>query len=112
MLICLAFKKIKIDDPLESFQVYCTAGFWGMFASLFFWPEQGIFWKGKDSGTLLGIQLLGFTAVSLWTIMISWIYFFSLKRSKTLKLKKSEEILGFDALQSARAKGIMIDDLL
>ena len=44
--------------------------------------------------------------------MISWIYFFSLKRSKTLKLKKSEEILGFDALENARAKGIMIEDLL
>ena len=46
MLLCLGFKKAKFDDPIESFQIYGTAGIWGMIASILFWPDSGIFWGG------------------------------------------------------------------
>jgi Amt family ammonium transporter len=89
MICCYVFKKVKFDDPMENFQVYATAGFWSMLASIFFWPDSGILWGGKDSGSLLGIQLLGFATMSCWTIIIAWLYFFSLKRCRVLKLTKA-----------------------
>jgi ammonia channel protein AmtB len=83
-----------------------------MLASIFFWPDSGILWGGKDSGSLLGIQLLGFATISCWTIIIAWLYFFSLKRCRVLKLTKAQEILGLDAVAAAQSKGIDIKYLL
>lgn len=83
-----------------------------MFASIFFWPDAGILWGGKDSGSLLGIQLLGFATISVWVLIVCWLYFFSLKRCRVLKVKKSQEILGLDAVDAAKAKGIDITQLL
>jgi ammonia channel protein AmtB len=65
-----------------------------MLASIFFWPYQGILWANSDSGSKLGIQLLGFASISVWVAAVCWIYFFTLKRFKVLRIKKSEEILG------------------
>lgn len=55
MLFCMIFKKMKIDDPMENFQIYGSAAFWAMLASVFFIPNRGILWGGTDSGSLLGI---------------------------------------------------------
>ena len=55
MTVCLIMKKIKYDDPMENFQIYGSAGFWGMVSSIFFIPNTGIIQGGKDSGSLLGI---------------------------------------------------------
>ena len=79
-----------------------------MLASVFFIPNQGILWGGANSGSLLGLQLLGWAAVTVWTLLVSWIYFFSFKRCHALKLRKAEEVLGHDALNNARSKGIDI----
>ena len=83
-----------------------------MVASVFFIPDKGILWGDKNCGSLLGIQLLGWAAVSVWTTIITWIYFFAFKRCKLLKLKKAEEVIGFDTLIMAKAKGIDIEHLL
>ena len=63
------------------------------------------------SGSLLGIQILGWAAVSVWTTVITWIYFFSLKRCKRLKIKKAQEILGLDTIMQAHSKRIDIKSL-
>ena len=89
MVSCYIFKQVKFDDPMENFQVYGTAAFWAMIASIFFWPDSGILWGGKDSGSLLGIQLLGFATIGVWTVIVAWLYFFSLKRCRVLKLTKA-----------------------
>lgn len=39
MLMCLILKKVKIDDPMENFQIYGSAAFWAMLASVFFIPN-------------------------------------------------------------------------
>ena len=65
-----------------------------MLASVFFLPDQGILWSSTNSGSILGIQLLGWSAVSVWVTVLTWIYFFSLKRCRVLKLKKEQEIIG------------------
>lgn len=83
-----------------------------MLASVFFIPNKGILWGGKESGSLLGIQLLGWASISVWTLIVTWIYFFSFKRCRFLKLKRAEEIIGLDTLNQARSKGIDISELL
>ena len=83
-----------------------------MLASIFFWPDAGILWSGKDSGSLLGIQLLGYATMSVWAMIVVWLYFFTLKRLKIFKLSKAEEILGMDAIDDAHSKNIDISALL
>lgn len=111
MLLCLIMKKVKFDDPMENFQIYGTGALWAMIASVFFIPDTGILWGGAGSGSLLGIQLLGWAATSIWVLVISWIYFFSFKRCKALKLSKAEEVLGHDTIIRARNKGIDLSKL-
>ena len=55
MSMCIILKKIKFDDPMENFAIYCTAGIWSMFACAFFTPGKGILWSNLASGNLLGI---------------------------------------------------------
>ena len=112
MILAWIMKLVRFDDAMENFQIYGSASFWAMVASVFFIPDRGILWGDKDSGSLLGIQLLGWASVSVWTIIITWIYFFSFKRCKLLKLKKAEEVMGMDALNRAKSKGIDISSLL
>ena len=64
-----------------------------------------------NSGSILGIQILGWAAVSVWTTVITWVYFFSFKRCRLLKLKKAQEILGLDAIMQAQSKRIDIKTL-
>jgi ammonia channel protein AmtB len=83
-----------------------------MLSSVFFIPNRGILWGGVESGSLLGIQLLGWAAVSVWTLIVTWIYFFSLKKCHMLKLKRAEEVIGHDTINMAKSKGIDISQLL
>lgn len=82
MIFALIMKKCRFDDPMENFQIYGSASIWAMIASVFFIPNKGILWGDKDSGSLLGIQLLGWAAITVWVTIITWIYFFSFKRCR------------------------------
>jgi ammonia channel protein AmtB len=106
MTACLVMRKVKFDDSMENYQIYGTGSFTAMLASVFFLPEEGILWGSMTSGSILGIQLLGWASVSVWTTVITWIYFFSLKRCKLLKVKKAQEILGLDTVYQATSKRI------
>jgi Amt family ammonium transporter len=108
MTLCLIARKSKFDDPMENFQIYTSAGFWGMIASAFFIPNKGVLWGGKESGSFIGIQFLSLVIITAWGIIISWIYFFILKRCKVLRLKKAEEVMGFDMIAYAKNKGLDI----
>ena len=96
---------------MENYQIYGTASFTAMLASVFFLPENGILWGNTSSGSILGIQLLGWAAVSIWTTVITWIYLFSLKRCRLLKVKKAQEILGLDTINQAASKRIDLKGL-
>ena len=112
MLTCLIMQRVKFDDAMENYQVYGTASFTAMFVAVFFIPDYGIFWGSPQAGSILGIQLLGWAAVSVWTTVITWIYFFSFNRCRLLKLKKAQELIGLDALQQAKGKRIDIKGLI
>ena len=55
--------------------------------------------------------MLGFTVVAFWMLVLSWLYFFVLKRFKILRMRKADEILGCDAVDAAKYKGIDISGL-
>lgn len=79
-----------------------------MIASAFFIPNKGVLWGGKESGSFIGIQFLSLVIMSCWAIVVSWVFFFPLKRCKLLKLKKAEEVLGMDTITYAKNKGLDI----
>lgn len=108
IILCLIVRKSKFDDPMENFQIYASAGFWGMIASAFFIPNTGVLWGGSNSGNFLGVQFLSLVIITLWSIAVTWIFFFTLKRCKVLRLKTAEEVLGLDTLAYAKHKGIDI----
>lgn len=60
---------------------------------------------------LLGTQLLGLSLVAIYSMVISWAYFFPLKRLKKLRISKSTEVIGHDTIMNARSKGLDLDQL-
>jgi len=62
---CRAMNAMKIDDPLEAFQVHGACGIMGCIVLAFFKMEDGIFYGGKSSEdeegnkTVAGGELLG-----------------------------------------------------
>lgn len=111
MLFCLIIKKAKFDDVMENFAVYGSAGFWSMLASVFFLPYQGILWSNKESGNILGVQLLGWVCTIVWVAIVSWIYFFAFKRCKLLRISKADEVLGQDVIDAAISKDLSLVQL-
>jgi Amt family ammonium transporter len=111
MVACLILQRVKFDDAMENFQIYGTASFVAMLASVFFLPNKGILWGNNSAGSILGIQLLGWASISVWATVLTWIYFFSFKRCRILKLKKEQEVIGLDALIWAKGKGIDLKGL-
>ena len=83
-----------------------------MIASAFFIPNKGVLWGGKESGSFIGIQFLSLVIITAWAILISWTYFFLMKKCKVLRLKKEEEVMGMDMLAYAKNKGLDIEQLL
>ena len=49
--------------------------------------------------------------MSVWVLVLTWIYLFSLKRCRVLKLKREQEILGQDTLYRAKSKRIDLKGL-
>jgi Amt family ammonium transporter len=112
IILSLIARKSKFDDPLENFQVYASAGFWGMIASAFFIPNTGVLWGASNSGNFLGVQFLSLVIITVWAILVTWVFYFPLKKCKLLRLKTSEEVVGHDTLASAKHKGIDISLML
>ena len=83
-----------------------------MIASAFFIPNTGVLWGASNSGNFLGVQFLSLVIITVWSILVAWIFFFPLKRCKLLRLKTSEEVLGHDTLAYAKHKGVDITLLL
>merc|ERR1719444_259241 len=68
-------KKLKIDDPLDAFPIHGACGFWGVVAVGIFASDKNADWAygydGSDeieSGTQIGIQLLGGVCIAAWTM--------------------------------------------
>ncbi|MGN0778411.1 MAG: ammonium transporter [Aristaeellaceae bacterium] len=101
--------KLHIDDPVGAVAVHCINGIWGTLAvGLFATPTapgysianaagvqlKGLFYGG--SFELLGLQLLGFASVALWTAVTITMTFLVIKKIVGLRVTPHEETVGLD----------------
>ena len=95
--------KLHIDDPVGAVAVHLTNGVFGTVAvGLLASPEapaglKGLFYTG--SFKLLGVQLLGITAILLWTAALMTVTFLIIKKTVGLRVTKEEEIRGLDSTE-------------
>ena len=107
-LSCLTMNKLKIDDPLEAFQVHGACGIMGCVLLAFFQIDNGIVYGGnsenvdrdeeevKAGGDLLKIQLYGCLMIVLWSGGLSAVFFGIIHKCGLLRLSEQDEILGGD----------------
>ena len=101
--------KLHIDDPVGAVAVHCINGIWGTIAvGLFATPTapgyaianasgetlKGLFYGGGFE--LLGLQLLGFGSVALWTAVTITVTFLVIKKIVGLRVTAQEETVGLD----------------
>ena len=104
--------KLHIDDPVGAVAVHCMNGIWGTIAVGLFATDtapgysianasgetiKGLFYGGGFE--LLGLQLTGFAAVALWTVVTITITFLIIKKVVGLRVSREEEIEGLDATE-------------
>jgi len=88
--------KLKIDDPVGAISVHGIAGAFGTICVGLFSVDGGIIYGG---GVLLPIQILGIVACAAFAMLISFVYFYLIKRFVGLRVKKEEEIIGLDSAE-------------
>ena len=92
--------KLHVDDPVGAVGVHLANGVWGTVAvGLLANPSapaglNGLLYTG--SFRLLGVQLLGITAILAWTAVMMTATFFVLKKTAGLRVTQEEEIKGLD----------------
>ncbi len=116
LLVCfgvwLLDYKLHIDDPVGAVAVHMINGIWGTLAVGLFATDSapgyaianasgkklvGLFYGGGFE--LMGLQLTGFAAVSLWTVATMTVVFLVIRAIFGLRVSREEEITGLDATE-------------
>ena len=77
---------MEIDDPMDSISTHGMCGFWSVIALGLFDNYKGILMTGK--GEKLGIQLIGAGSLLLLSLVLSFIFFYPLKKMGRLRISK------------------------
>ncbi|WP_147532918.1 ammonium transporter [Bacillus marasmi] len=85
---------LKIDDPVGAFPVHAASGIWGTVALGLFASEGGLFIEGE--WYLLGVQLLGLTALCIWGFTSTWITLKIINVWVPVRSTAEEEEVGLD----------------
>ena len=93
--------RFHIDDPVGAVGVHCANGIWGTVADGLFDTESGLFYGGGVSH--LVIQVLGFAAIALYTVVVMTITFKIIKATIGLRASAEEEIIGLDITEHGLA---------
>ena len=70
---------------------------WAIIAAGIFDQERGFFYTGNAHQ--LGIQLIGAFAYSLWAALLSFLFFYALKKNGRLRVNIIYEIIGLDFIK-------------
>jgi Amt family ammonium transporter len=108
-LACKIITKLKIDDPLEAFQIHAVCGFWGLICTGLFHNEEGLLYSG--SGKMLLANFVGFLVITAWTGILSAIIFTILNKTNCLRVDVADEILGLDLIYHSRAPDLNLEAL-
>ena len=87
-------RKFDIDDPMDSISTHGVCGFWSVIALGFFDRTDGIIFTG--SPRVLGIQFVGAFSLLVLALLLSFIFFYPLKKMGRVRLSKIQEIIGMD----------------
>jgi Amt family ammonium transporter len=77
--------KLRIDDPVGAISVHGTCGIWGLLAVCF-----------TNTDATLSAQLMGISAIFLWTFAVGGIAWMIIKMVMGLRISEEEEIAGSD----------------
>jgi Amt family ammonium transporter len=92
--------KIRVDDPVGAVPVHAINGIWGTLAVGFFGQKSlglsmdGLFYGGGFK--MVGIQLLGTLAVSVFIMVSMWLVFKTIDSIVGLRVSEDEELRGLD----------------
>ena len=106
LLGCFIFKNFMVDDPIENCQIYILPIFWASINSVAFQDTEGILVMNTNNIDMLGTQLLGFALITILVVVVTWGFFFPMKRLNKLRIEKSVEVIGRDTLMNAESKGL------
>lgn len=97
--------KFQLDDPLDAVAVHAGGGVVGVLSVPFFAFGTGIFWLGdqEESWKLLGINLAGVLAITLWAAFWSSLIFGPLKFFDQLRIDSDTEFRGCDIIKHGEA---------
>jgi len=87
-------KKLKIDDPVGAISVHGVVGALGTLLVGVFAVDGGLLYGGGASQ--LGVQAIGVLGIGAWTVVVSFILLFILKKTLGLRVSEKEEIEGLD----------------
>ncbi|MDB9538999.1 ammonium transporter [Anabaenopsis arnoldii] len=102
------FDKIRIDDPVGATSVHLVCGIWGTLAVGLWSVGPGIYsWYGEGAGPAAGlfaggglgqflIQLVGVVTVGGMTVLLSSIFWLTLKATLGIRVTREEELEGLD----------------
>lgn len=96
ILGCKTLDFLHIDDPIEAAPINMFCGMWGTIATGFFDNEMGLFYGDPEKGAFFGFQIVGMIAIMAWTAIISFGFFYLMKRLGKFRIDKSIEIIGMD----------------
>lgn len=88
------FKKLKLDDPLDSFATHISGGSWGIVAVGWFNKSTGVVFG--FGGKQFGIQLLGLAVYAIFPFALTFGLFKLLKICHLHKMKETLETTGMD----------------
>ena len=96
---------LHVDDPVGAVAVHCLNGIWGTIAVGLFATTSapgndtvvGLFYGGGFKQ--LGLQLLGFATVAIWTAITITVAFLIIKATIGLRVSEEEEIVGLDSCE-------------
>ena len=89
------FDKIKVDDPVGAIAVHGVNGLFGTLAVGLFAIEGGLFYG--DGASLLLTQILGVSAIALFSFTLTFIIMKLLKMSIGIRISNEDEEAGIDA---------------
>mmetsp|Transcript_12413 Transcript_12413/g.20855 ORF Transcript_12413/g.20855 Transcript_12413/m.20855 type:complete len:258 (+) Transcript_12413:823-1596(+) len=87
---------LKVDDPIEAFQVHGCCGFMGCIFVAIFKKDEGLLYGAEGSGKLLGVQLLGAISIFAWSFTVTAIFFVIGNALGAVRMTEKDEIMGGD----------------
>lgn len=86
--------RFEIDDPLDISEVHGFCGIWSVLAVGIFDVDKGFFYTGNPHQ--LGIQFIGAASYTIWAGLLSFMFFFTLKKNGRLRVGLIYEVIGLD----------------